>query len=198
MLLAKHNAILADLIKQSWSVQPNFLPPEPIAELRHTATLYHEQGLFKAAKIGAGGATLNSAIRNDKTLWIQPENSKIEQYFCLEMDALRQHLNQALFLGLFEYEAHFARYDVGSFYKKHLDQFQGQVSRKVSTVVYLNDNWQTADGGELLLYNQQDQKLTQISPLGGTLVCFLSDQIPHEVKPAHKERWSIAGWFRTR
>jgi SM-20-related protein len=35
-----------------------------------------------------------------------------------------------------------------------------------------------------------------VAPRAGTLVCFLSERIPHEVLAAHVDRISIAGWFR--
>ena len=35
-------------------------------------------------------------------------------------------------------------------------------------------------------------------PEGGSLVVFLSAELPHEVLPASRERMSIAGWFRRR
>ena len=35
-----------------------------------------------------------------------------------------------------------------------------------------------------------------IAPKPGTLVVMLSERIPHEVRPAARERLSLAGWFR--
>ena len=35
-----------------------------------------------------------------------------------------------------------------------------------------------------------------VLPELGTLVIFLSEDIPHEVLPAMRDRYSIAGWFR--
>ena len=29
-----------------------------------------------------------------------------------------------------------------------------------------------------------------------TVVMFLSEEIPHEVKPAQRDRYSVTGWFR--
>ncbi|MDQ7061154.1 MAG: 2OG-Fe(II) oxygenase [Sulfurimonas sp.] len=34
-----------------------------------------------------------------------------------------------------------------------------------------------------------------MSPQANTLVVFLSEKFPHEVKVAKKQRFSIAGWF---
>ena len=108
-----------------------------------------------------------------------------------------------MFIGLFDYEIHFAHYPVGAFYKKHLDAFrcnrqQGQSNRVLSTVLYLNHAWQLGDGGELLLYAEDDDNkvLETILPECGRLVIFLSEKLPHEVLPAKRERKSIAGWFR--
>lgn len=33
-------------------------------------------------------------------------------------------------------------------------------------------------------------------PRAGTLVVFLSEDMPHEVLETQRERYSIAGWFR--
>lgn len=46
-------------------------------------------------------------------------------------------------------------------------------TRKVSTVLYLNEDWQKADGGQLVLYNKDDPNIiTEVYPTAGTLVCF--------------------------
>jgi SM-20-related protein len=38
----------------------------------------------------------------------------------------------------------------------------------------------------------------EVLPLGGRLVTFLSDGLPHEVLPASRERISITGWLKRR
>jgi SM-20-related protein len=35
-----------------------------------------------------------------------------------------------------------------------------------------------------------------VTPLMGTIAIFLSEEFPHEVLPATRDRFSIAGWFR--
>lgn len=112
------------------------------------------------------------------------------------MEEIRLAVNRYLYLGLFEYEAHFAKYEQGDFYQKHLDSFRGQENRKLTTVFYLNDTWQEGNGGELVMYDLQDQHLQTVQPKGGRLVVFLSEQFPHEVLTSHVDRFSIAGWFR--
>ncbi len=61
---------------------------------------------------------------------------------------------------------------------------------------YLNEGWSEEDGGELIIYAKNGDFLTKVIPKSNTLVIFLSDTFPHEVKPSRKKRYSIAGWFR--
>lgn len=119
------------------------------------------------------------------------------QGYLERMEQIRQQVNQVFFLGLFEYEAHFAKYEAGDFYRKHLDAFRGNESRKLTTVLYLNEQWSEADGGSLALYDLNDQWVETIAPISGRLVAFLSERFPHEVLPTQAERISITGWFRT-
>lgn len=168
--------------------------------LRAFETLQADE--FKAAGIGRQtDFQLEEKIRADKIHWISANSSETTQ-FLQWMDALKTGLNRRLFMGLFDYESHFAHYPVGAFYKKHLDAFRakgGQPSsnRVLSTVYYLNENWLPENGGELLIYNEADSEIIEtVSPVLGRLVIFLSEKFPHEVLPANRERKSIAGWFR--
>ncbi len=140
---------------------------------------------------------LNSRIRRDKIRWLSTADSR-EKAWLDYMAELQTYLNRRLFLGLFSYECHFAYYQPGDFYRKHLDAFRGQANRVLTTVLYLNPNWQPGDGGELIIYNaeNQDEELLRVAPAFGTLVTFLSEEFPHEVVPALNDRYSIAGWFR--
>src|SRR5262249_46625644 len=105
--------------------------------------------------------------------------------------------NRALQLGLFEFEGHYAIYPAGRGYARHLDRFRDDDSRVLSVVLYLNDRWQAQDEGALRLHLADDQK-TDVLPEGGTLAVFLADRYAHEVRPARRDRLSIAGWFRRR
>ncbi|MER2491908.1 2OG-Fe(II) oxygenase [Catenovulum sediminis] len=157
-----------------------------------------EESQLKQAAIGREqDENINHFVRRDKIKWIQ-HNSAAETAWLNQMDELRLSLNRQLYLGLFSYESHFAQYQPGAFYKTHVDAFKGQANRILSTVYYLNPNWQAEDGGELVIYDPQHPhiELTRVIPSAGTLVIFLSEEFPHEVLPATKSRYSIAGWFR--
>jgi SM-20-related protein len=139
---------------------------------------------------------LDARIRSDEILWLDTASDAGKPYLDF-MGTLRVFLNRRLFLGLFDYDCHYARYASGAFYRKHVDAFSGNRSRVLSTVLYLNENWLAADGGELLLYAEEGEiVLESVAPLHNRLVLFLSERFPHEVKPATRARHSIAGWFR--
>jgi len=154
---------------------------------------------LKRAGVGRGQAyLLGGLIRTDGIRWLRPD-SPAEIAFLAWMEQLRLGLNRRLFLGLFDYESHFAVYDAGAFYRKHLDAFPGLPNRVLSTVCYLNPYWMPDDCGELLIYSPHDDTLMEtVPPDLATMVIFLSDVFPHEVAVTHRKRYSIAGWFRGR
>ncbi|SDR70628.1 SM-20-related protein [Halopseudomonas xinjiangensis] len=187
-----------DLASRGWSVQPGALPMELVAQLgRYCRTLWHNDDLTPAA-IGRGSdQAVVPEIRGDYTRWLDecPANDASREYLQI-MNQLRESLNRSLFLGLDNFETHFALYPPGAGYNKHLDRFQDSPLRAVSVVAYLNENWQQGDGGELRLH--LDHSTIDVPPRAGTLVVFLSARIVHEVLAANKERASLVGWFRRR
>ena len=188
--------IAQDIEKQGYSIRPSALP-EQLAN----ALWLHQQSMdpaqFNRAGIGRGDQYLKSDfIRSNTICWIDGKSAAGRQWLNWS-GALQQYLNHRLFLGLFSFESHFAHYQPGDFYKRHVDAFKGSANRVLSVVVYLNPGWTGEDGGELVLYmNSQDREGTRVTPLMGTLVTFLSEDFPHEVLPASRDRYSIAGWFR--
>ncbi len=205
-LLAIHNSvnvmnerIVQDLYEKGWSVQPHYLGIGLQETLRQRLDGLEAQNALTKAGIGRhDNNKIAPNIRKDLTFWLDHEQAQDAVYLNL-MEILRLALNKGLFLGLFEYEAHYAVYPAGGFYKKHIDALKGGKNRIVSTVCYLNDaDWTGADGGKLNLYDMErtDELMHVVEPEGATLVVFLSEEIPHEVTPAHRTRRSIAGWFR--
>ena len=81
--------------------------------------------------------------------------------------------------------------------------------RKLTSILYLNDEWTEQDGGKLRCYigcesgdsNGQTAKETiDIEPKAGRLVLFLSKKIPHEVLPITSSnnstpRMAMSCWF---
>jgi SM-20-related protein len=174
--------------------------PAPLPETLVDSLLLHFKSLsnddFRLA--GTGRDTdyqISRGIRGDEIRWIDGHHPATKAYLDW-IETLRLSLNRDLFLGLFDYECHYAYYPPGAFYRKHLDAFKGNTNRILSTVLYLNPIWEPDHGGELVLYNSKDEYLETVLPHYGKMVIFLSKVFPHEVRPAHKSRNSIAGWFR--
>jgi SM-20-related protein len=189
------NTITTDLLTQGYSIHTNVLSLTLAESLWQYVKGMPEQA-FDPAGIGRENVHhLNQSVRSNQILWI--DDSFDEGKHWLEWtSALQTFLNRRLFLGLFSFESHFAHYRVGDFYKKHLDTFKGESNRVLSLVYYLNKSWQSTDAGELVLYPEEDAPAITVKPEFGTLVLFLSEDIPHEVLPTQRDRYSIAGWYR--
>lgn len=185
------------LVNQGYFCQDHALPQALTAALLNNLQQLEEEEALQPAGIGRQQQhQLNRRIRRDKIHWLSTDDP-VQATYLAWMQALQQGLNQRLFMGLFDYESHFAHYPPGAFYARHLDAFQGRSNRVLTSVYYLNQDWQEADGGELLLYTEeQSTALAEIRPEAGRLLIFLSDRFPHEVRPTQRDRYSIAGWFR--
>ena len=101
--------------------------------------------------------------------------------------------NRYCFLSLSGYEFHLAKYPPGGHYDKHMDQFQNRSNRLISVIIYLNDEWQKGNGGELEI-DHNDQSVL-ISPLAGRCVFFKSDKVLHGVLESNADRYSLTGWL---
>ncbi len=190
-----YDALLDALVDKGYLVVDDFLSPELTAALRCEVLALNQQGMSRAG-IGRGGQFQhNDSIRSDKTQWLDGTTTA-QQQFLTQCDELRSEINRQLFMGLHDYEAHYAVYEPGSFYQKHLDAFKGRSNRVFTNVIYLNESWHSDWGGELVIYDENDQPIEQVLPQGGRAVFFLSERFPHEVLTTQRRRLSIAGWYR--
>lgn len=189
--------LLNDLQTKGWSIQDDFFSQAFTEKLMEEAESIRNATMLQAGIGRKQDHQVALDARRDYIQWIDPINAT-RKTFLDEMEALRVVLNRQFFLGLFDYEAHFARYEKGAFYEKHLDAFKGKSNRVLSTVLYLNDDWQEGDGGELVVYDEHnpDVEIGRFFPKKGRLAVFLSENFYHEVKVAQRTRHSIAGWFR--
>lgn len=206
------DAIATALRRDGYIVLSAPLPPSvPSGLLRHFRSI--DRARFKRAGIGREeDHQLNRFVRGDEIFWLDDANPSVSAYLAW-MENLRLGLNRRLLLGLFDYECHYAYYDRGAFYKKHLDAFRGNTNRVLSTILYLTPNWQPRDGGELAIYPPQreaagdevagdakdapaPEPFLKVAPRFGQMVIFLSEEFPHEVLPVNRPRYSVTGWFR--
>ncbi|ATR81276.1 2OG-Fe(II) oxygenase [Pseudomonas defluvii] len=190
--------IVDDLASHGWSQQNIFLPETLTRALAAECRKRETEGDLAPAAVGRGATQeVREGIRGDHIQWIEPGESEACDQYLGVMDSLREAMNRSLFLGLEDFECHFAFYPPGAFYRQHLDRFRDDDRRMVSAVLYLNEAWLPENGGQLRMSLKGGVE-HDVQPTGGCLVVFLSGDIPHEVLPATRDRLSLTGWFRRR
>jgi SM-20-related protein len=189
--------LIDSFIATKVGISQNFLSADLAANLKlNLTTLYSDQQL-NAAGIGNNARfAQNDLIRSDKIYWLDPiHNDPFENDFFAVMDSFVLFLNQTCYTGITNYEFHYAWYEAGSFYKKHIDQFQGNKDRAFSMIIYLNTDWLPQHGGEICIYHPEHTQT--IAPLNRQCVFFKSSEMPHEVLRTQQPRLSITGWLKT-
>lgn len=171
-----------------------FLSQHEIMAIRSWPVISGDIAGLKKAGIGKESKQINEGIRGDYISWIDPHSApEPVRAYLNTITALRLFLNEALFLGLKDFEVHIARYPAGAFYKRHLDQFHKDDHRRLSVICYLNEDWKEEHGGQLRIFEKSGS--SDILPVAGRLVCFRSELLEHEVLPSTRERVSITGWM---
>src|SRR5690554_5919309 len=134
---------LADGLSESAWMELDLTPRLPaglLAALRNEVAILDKTEAMSRAGIGRGRDLVKDrSVRRDKIAWLCGYSEFQRLLFeCLEQ--IREGLNRRLYLGLKRFEAHYATYHPGDFYKRHLDSFRGRASRVVSLVLYLNED----------------------------------------------------------
>ncbi len=183
--------IVEEVYANGYSIQPDYFDTETVLQL--LTTFSNLQSQLKKAAIGNQDIkTVNTSIRSDKIVWLNGDEENLKAVYDW-MDELQLMLNRRCYLGINNREFHFAKYDIGDFYKKHKDAFSNSAERKITILIYLNQNWKKKHEGELALYANDAE--IKVSPKAGTLVVFES-HLEHEVLPSNAERISFTGWLK--
>ncbi len=193
------DALVEQLATSGYAVADDILPLPLVARLRSELIALAEAGALGTAGIGREAAYRKDGdIRRAAIRWLDG-GTEAERALLALAEALRQAINASLYLGLFDFECNYIAYPVGGFYGRHLDRLQGARNRVVSFVAYLDPDWTEEDGGALRLWRHPDDAgapAETVLPRAGRTVLMLSEEIPHEVLPAHRPRHAIAGWWR--
>lgn len=190
-----YEKIIVDLESNGFAVTDFFIDEGTLKGLRRKIDIIEKQNLFAPARIGNRNIIENQEKRKDKIYWINQNQGFFERLFLKKINSFFTYLNIHCFTGIKTCEFHLAKYESGSFYKKHLDSFSRENQRKFSIITYLNEKWEREDGGELVLYPLGKEPITILPEFGKTVV-FRSEEILHEVKPTNKTRYSITGWLK--
>lgn len=191
------DCLIDSFITRKVGLSDHFLNAPLATHLKENLTALYADRQLVPAGIGNNALLVqNQLIRSDKIYWLdRAHDDPHENSFFDLIDRFVVYLNRTCYTGITGYEFHYALYEKGSFYKKHLDQFRNNKSRAYSMIMYLNTNWQEADGGELCIHH--DDHLQTIAPNSGKCVFFKSSELEHEVLLTHQPRLSITGWLKS-
>ena len=134
--------LIQGLIDNQYGCCNDFIIPSTITGLRNNIATLNASGKMKSAGIGnKNDLQNNQLIRSDKVNWIEElSTNPFEKIYLEKIWRFIHHLNKTCFTSLKTYESHYANFEQGSFYKRHLDQFKSEKGRKYSIVLYLNQN----------------------------------------------------------
>jgi len=189
-----YETVADGLAEHGYAIIDQFVSPLEVAGILTLDEF--RSGLLHFQKAGIGKREekkINERIRGDYVHWIdrQAAGPELNVYF-QRLGEMILYINQSLFLSLKDFEVHLTLYPAGSYYKRHIDQFKGDDHRRLSIILYLNNDWKSEEGGQLCLHLPAGP--LNIDPVAGRMVCFRSDTIEHEVLPATRDRLSITGW----
>lgn len=189
--------LINSFVENRVGIAENFLSPQLADDLKNNLIRLSESRQMQAAGTGNSElVSLDKTVRSDVIYWLDKKHNDVhENAFFVLMDAFILHLNNSCYTGINGYEFHYALYESGSFYKKHIDQFRNNPSRQYSMIIYLNTDWAAGDGGQLSIHHA-GKASQEIDPTGGKTVFFKSSELEHEVLVANKPRMSITGWLK--
>ena len=181
-------------------VLENAVTGDCLSRWRKRALTLHSAGALKPAEIGRSQSQeVAPEVRSDSIAWLDSDSEDEDDIDALTfVDQLMRSINKSLYLSLDHAEIHFALYPPGGHYRKHLDRHRDSEARVISFILYLNETWKPEWGGQLKIYDVEDNLIRSIEPEGGTLALFRSEQFPHEVVTATQNRISLTGWLRRR
>jgi SM-20-related protein len=188
--------LIHSYIENQVGIADHFLQDRLAIDLRaRLSSLYATNSLQTGGTGNDEGLVVDTLRRSDLIYWLDREHGNAcENEFLTLMDHFVAYLNSTCYTGITGYEFHFTMYRPGAFYRRHLDQFRSDPSRKYSMIIYLNPNWITGDGGQLRIYQKNSEY--NISPTGGRGILFKSSELEHEVLVTNTLRIGITGWLK--
>ncbi|MFS8083176.1 MAG: 2OG-Fe(II) oxygenase, partial [Ginsengibacter sp.] len=159
------NTLIDSFINDKVGIAEHFLNESLAEHLKENLLTLFAQNKMQHA--GTGNNIIverNKSMRGDSIHWLDRAHNDVhENSFFDLIDLFVKYLNENCYTGINAYEFHYTLYTPGTFYKKHIDRFQNNDSRKFSMIMYLNTEWTAGDGGELCIHHEE--RLQNISPV---------------------------------
>lgn len=211
----------AQILSEGYAVIDGFLTNDQVKSMKSEVVACHKDGRLQQAGLvnGKQKSVENAQYEDTKTRgdvvgWFDsdakewPYGKQLGSYL-LKLGTMVQELGSKEFgrvpaLGNItsRSKAMVACYPGGGArYVKHVDN-DGKhplcKTRLLTTLMYLNDEWQKGDGGELAIYKADDKTVLRekVEPIANRVLMFWSDwRTPHEVLPSQKTRYSVTLWM---
>jgi SM-20-related protein len=192
---AQFEELVDSFIDYKVGIDTNFLSASLANNLQDNIRALNSEGAMSYAGVGNDAIRQKQQFRGDKIYWMDKKSKDLNELAFLEhVENFIDYLNNTCYTGINSYEFHYALYEEGSSYKRHRDQFNNDSGRKYSLISYLNEDWLTTDGGQLLIYKEGETQ--SILPNTQKAVFFKSDEMEHEVTVATRQRMSVTGWLK--
>ena len=212
------DAIAAELGRSNYCLVDGLIGQKALRTLRGEIDGLSESGRLQLSKL-AGGRTggmltySHTAVRGDHVGWFDGEEAgawpqqSLSKYL-QKVDTLVAQLAprcEQLAKIASRSKAMVACYPGGGArYVRHCDNScdagEGDRcnGRRLTAILYLNEQWVQLHGGELRLYPPyaKGAPLCDVAPRADRLILFYADyRVPHEVLPAHVPRYAITLWY---
>ena len=203
--------MLLDLENRNFSVVDNYVEESLIGQvMEEVRKLYEETSSFQPGQLtsinknSGHPAQANKEVRGDLVTWVDsttyPEMKSLMSAVRRTDELIAMMSSDQKLVGCnirSRSSVMVACYPgQGTRYKRHVDN-PYKDGRKLTTILYLNENYDAArDGGVLRIYKPDGSSFYEIEPVFGRLIVFWSDsRTPHEVLPSYRERFAISVWY---
>lgn len=144
------------LSEQDYVIIDTFLDDALYGTLRNF--LLEKINVFDQAVIGTlNQHVIKQRIRGARTYWLNKNGDSALHYFWQLLEETKFIVNRYCYLSLSGKAFHLAHDPSGGHYVRHLNQFVGRNNRTISMVIYLNEDWQPAHGGQLEILDNNKQ-----------------------------------------
>eukprot|EP01065_Artemidia_motanka_P027488 TRINITY_DN32686_c0_g1_i1.p1 TRINITY_DN32686_c0_g1~~TRINITY_DN32686_c0_g1_i1.p1 ORF type:complete len:387 (+),score=129.32 TRINITY_DN32686_c0_g1_i1:44-1162(+) len=201
------------LLERDFAVLDDFWPAADCRRIRAELHRDWRSGHLSPGVIGTGAACDSAAattMRSDLIRWHEggdPGTEAATEFLEERADIFIQKLGVLLqSIGAEDWQPKsrskmmFAVYPGdGTHYVKHYDN-PNRNGRKVTLLLYLNEDWQPSHGGHLRIGRDaiecSERPYADVAPISGRAVLFWSDRrCPHEVAPCHVPRYTLTTWY---
>ena len=208
------HGLTARLLAHGFSWQDEMVSEDAAIALLRAATAMPTSAFAPAGMSTSVVKWRDASVRGDEIAWVPLEATEGSAFASLHAASGWSELRRALacIVDAFNDEAAaqgsdeviqlpskvmLARYPQGGRYVRHSDVSPAVSHRRLTAILYLNEGWQPADGGELVLYPPEQGTalpIQRIAPRLGRLLLFRS-ATEHEVVETRAPRLAVTAWL---